>query len=617
MIIPSASNIFDFDWYERDNTIIAGETSYSSFLLKEELATKLVGSNPLVDPLKVSLFLTAFSRIISSGKRVFINEKSDESYTDGEKIMVSSLNKWKDSENTAWWKIDTMIGLTLHEACHCRYSNFSELRKSNLSKTEQWLSNVIEDEAIENSMRNFRKGYGKFFDNVKATQLGFDSFEISDDDNEIQTIMNILFAVIRMPNFISEHLSDDNKKKFGSLFFEIYNVLNLNDCLIKPKDNKTVCNTKKNIDAAKKICSLIKEFCNIDDDKLDETKKQQSSPSDGSNSGNSVSGNEDEKNNENEKSESEKQKELQELLDELSEEFGMTLDEMIEDSEQAKDKELTDIMNSACRMESTSWKKGGKAEIDNKKQFNKYYSNVYPYISKVANALSPKSSKLNYKTSRYQLSGQLDGTCIASAFMGGRFTNKVVREVKEKERKKLALCLIVDNSGSMSQGKTADKAGMFATLFAEAVHSLPGFELYVYSHDDTLINVCDSSNYNKNRFKIGNINTNNVGGGQNEVASYNAAVTEVRKNTKLPICMINFTDSEYCSHIEDIKTTVDNLKKKQDCQTTLVCLNERDRNKYNEYIYGENNYINIHNINPVAMQEVIKKLTKIISKMYK
>ena len=600
MIIPSASNIFDFDWYGRKGTLVNGETSYSSFVVDDKNARKLAGSNPLENPVKLSWFLTRFSNIVSKNNAyVYINEKSDESYTDGERIMVSSLSGWEKPSDTAYCRLDTYIGLSLHEACHCRYSDFNALKSANMTQTEQWISNVIEDEAIENTMRNLRPGYGKFFDLVKATQLGLENFDVVNDESKAQTVLNILFAAIRVPNFIGSALSEEQKKEFGYLFFEIYNVMRESGCIIKQGDKHGgECSTRKNIEAAKKIVCLIKDFCKVSDSEMDERKKQKSSANDPSESG----GEEERK---------QKEEEMQRTLDELEEELGEGLSAMMA-AETGEEEEMNVVFQN---MECANWSGGAKGGVSDSVRFKKYKSNIYPYINKVINTLTVKSTKLNYKTERYSLTGSLDGSCIANAFAGGKFTNKRITEKKEREVKKLAVVLLSDISGSMKTAGAADKAGMLVTLLAEAVSQMSGYELYVYTHNDTVTEICNTSSYNKNKYNIGSIAAANAMGGQSEVKSYREAVEMTRKKTNLPICMINFTDSEYCSSPEKIAELVSNLKKK-DCQTSLVCVNERNRNVWNTLIYGDDNYININSINPVAMQNAINKLTKIIGKMY-
>lgn len=602
MIIPSPSNIFDFDWYERKCNLVNCETSYSSFVVNDNSVRKLVGSNPLEEPVKLSWFLTRFSNIVSKNNAyVYINEKSNESYTDGRKIMVSSLSDWKSPSDTAYWRLDTYIGLALHEACHCRYSDFSALKAANMTQTEKWISNVIEDEAIENTLRNVKHGYGKFFDLIKATQLGLENFEVVSETNKVQTVLNILFAVIRVPNFIGTVLNEEQKKEFGYLFFEIYNVMSMSGCLIKPNDkHANECNTKNNIEAAKKIAELIKDFCKVDDKEMEEQQKQKSSANDGSES-------------ENEEEQNQKEEEMQQTLNEIEEEIGDELNAMMSGEIDGESNEIADAL---VNMECADWCKGGNSKGSDFVRYKKYKSNIYPYINKVINMLTIKSNKLNYKTERYSLTGSLDGSCIANAFVGGKFTNKRIIEKKEKEIKKLAVVLLADMSGSMKTNKAANKAGALVTLFAEAVSKISGMELYVYTYNYTVTEICNNINYNKNKYNIGTITTYNAERCQNEVKSYNEAVEMTRKKTNLPICMINFTDSEYGSNTEEIANLVSNLKKK-DCNTSLVCVNERERNRWNTLIYGDDNYINISSINPTAMQAAINKLTKIISKMYK
>lgn len=601
MIIPSASNIFDFDWYGRKGTLVNGETSYSSFVVDDKNAKKLAGSNPLANPTKLSWFLTRFSNIVSKNNAyVYINEKSDESYTDGRKIMVSSLRDWEKPSDTAHWRLDTYIGLSLHEACHCRYSDFNALKAAKMTQTENWISNVIEDEAIENTLRNFRAGYGKFFDLVKATQLGLENFGVVNEENKVNTVLNIFFAAVRVPNFIGTALSEEQKKEFGNLFFEIYNAMLAGGCIIKQGDKHAgECNTKKNIEAAKKIAALIKDFCKASDSEMDEQKKQKSSAHDSSESG--------------EREErKQKEEEMQRTLDELEEELGGGLSAMMS----GENEETAEIAGAFTNMECANWQKGRKGGASDSVRYKKYKSAVYPYINKVINTLTVKSTKLNYKTERYSLTGSLDGSCIANAFSGGKFTNKRIIEKKEKEVKKLAVVLLADISGSMKTGRSADKAGMLVTLFAEAVSQMSGYELYVYTHGNTVTEICNTNSYNKNKYNIGAIAAENAREGQSELKSYAEAVEMTRKKTNLPICMINFTDSEYCSEPEKITELVSSLKK-EDCQTSLVCVSERNRNVWNTLIYGEDNYINLNSINPVAMQNAINKLTKIIGKMYK
>lgn len=613
MIIPSVSNIFDFDWYGRNGQLVAGETSYSSFVVNNETAKKLVGSNPLTNINSLSWFLTRFSMAVSQSHNiVYINNKSDDSYTYGNSIMVSSLPKWENPENTAYWRLDTYIGLALHEACHCRYSDFYTLNKTSLTKTELWLTNVIEDEAIENTLRNRRRGYGKFIDNIKATQFNIENFNVVDNDNELQTILNILFAIIRIPNFISSVLNADQKAKYGNLFFNIYNIMNMNGSIIKIENDTTICNTSKNIESAKQVCKLIKEFCGCDDKKMDDQKKQKSSPHDSSNNNNDSNEQNDNDNN-NELSEAE----LNKILKELENEFGDNINEMLSDIS-VLDNDLKEIENNiVTSIESKTWKNGGKSNKTDINQFNKYKQIVYPYINKVVNLLTIKNNKLNYKTERYSISGSIDGACIASAFTGNKFTNKRIVRKDTKSNKKLAVVLIADNSGSMQINKAGDNSGALVTLFSEAVMKLPNCELYVYTHNDTLNEICSSSSYNKDKYNIGTISAKHAEGGQNEVASYKSAIETTRKHTDLPICLINFTDSEYCSPVSNIKETIEQLKLNSNCNISLISVNEKKRCKANDRIYGENNYINIHSLRPSEMTEMIKKATNIISKMYK
>ena len=590
----SASNVFDIDWYGRDALPVAGDTQYSSFIINEETASKLVGGKPLHDRVKLGWFLSQCVKHIYCNRNclVYINEKSDESYTDGRDIMVSAAAAGKNSAPNA--KIDTYIGLALHESCHCRYSDFTALLCANMNEAEKWINNVIEDEAIENTLRNERPGYGKFIDIIKATQLNADDFDYNTED-ERTNIMNMFFTLVRLPHVIREKITEEQKAKYGELFYNIYNIMKNNNCLIEPRNESRKSRTKSNINAAILIWGLISDFCGAD--KNDAPDNMSNTNYSGDNKG--------------------EQEDVGDIMDELKQKDGAELKDLL-----GGNISLSDDMKAVSEKISVVFKcddvhKTNVRPIANASKFALYKNAIHPYISKAVKMFSVKNDRINYGTQRNSLFGQIDDTFIASAAAGNRFCNKRIAERKVKANKKLAVVLMCDMSGSMSAAKAADKAGLMVTLFAEAINKLSGCELYIYTHNNTLNNVC-VNDYNKNKFNIGGINCDSAMGNQNECMAYEMAVKETRNHTDLPILIINFTDSAYGFEYRYIKETVNNIYKNYNARTTLVCVNDDNRyEKDNIKIYGENNYVNMCGLTVCSINALINKMSKIIREMYK
>lgn len=541
---------------------------------------------------KLHRFIAA---LVNKNINVCVNDE-DESYTDGKEIMISGLADWTNVENTFYSKLDTMLGLVLHETCHCMFTDFSIIKASS---TEHWFLNVIEDETIENTLKNRCGGFAKFLDCVKYYYFDKNFDGNFKAENEFQEISKIFLNIIRYPKFLKNTLTDEQKVKYGSLFLSIYNILKRHNCLIKVnKDCSTnnTTNTKRNSIAVKEIIEEIKKFLKIDDKEFENQSKQAKETK------GSAMGSEETKKISIDDG-SKEAKKLKEQLGSMMENNGSvnSAGNEVEDWE----RNLTNVNKDI------KYNMAG-----NKYNYNKYYQWAYPNIQKASKIICGNNTKINYKTNRFNVTGQLDGACIGSAFIGNRFVCKQIKEVKkEQNNAKMAVVLMCDMSGSMYDNNTAQKAGRYITLLSEAVNAIHTCELYVYTHNygiDCLI----SNNYNKQKEMLGVISSGNVDGCQGECESYKAIVEDVRKKTKLPICAINFTDSQYGNEPKAIKETVEELKSNNKTIVSCICLNERDMNEDNKVIYGENNYINTCSTAPDEVQRVIKELATIIKTQY-
>lgn len=601
-MIPTKYNIFDFDWYGRSN-VVNTNTRYSSFLVNDDEAFEMCGEKE-VNKRKLEHFLSNFNKgVLKKYIPLYINT-NDDSYTDGRHIMVSSLNDFDNVEQNYYWRLDTIIGLALHEACHCIYSEFNGFKKFGKgNSTVKWILNVIEDEAIENSCKNRAGGYAKFLENVKYHYFDEKFDGNFNADNDFEEFSKIFINIIRYPKFIGSVMTQELKDKWGEVFFKIYNILNKYHSIIKVNgdiSNYNTCNTNANGLAAIAIYALIKDFLKLDDDQMQQEAEQSM------NKGNSAMGS-------NETGakplSSVEEQQLQEELNKLIEDSknSSTSDDNKEENNNNENPiaSKVDFMPSVFKKDITT--------------YNMFYKWAYPHLQKATSIIYNKSYKLNYMRTKYNRNGQLDGSSIVSALAGNKFVCNQVRERKEVVNGKLAVVLMCDSSGSMSEynARPIKTAGHFITLLSEAVKSVPGCEIYVYTHNNIIRRVVSDKEWNKRKQCIGDaFQERQCFSAQNEIDSYTKIIEDVRKQTKLPILAINFGDCEYGCSDEGIKQCVNNLKEEQKCIITMCSIGNEDKTESNNFIYGENNWVQISTLIQKDVVAAINELSSIIKKEY-
>ena len=603
-MIATVYNIFDFDWYERTFNVNGNSTQYSAFLVNNDDAFEMCGDVE-VEKDKLQDFLRNFNNgLLKKNIPLYINE-NDDSFTDGKHIMVSSLKDFKNPKQNYYWRLDTMIGLALHEACHCVFSDFNKFKScAKNNQTIKWILNVIEDEAIENSCKNRAKGYSKFLDEVKYHYFdeGFDGNFTA--DNDFEEFSKIFINIIRYPKFIKTVMTQELKDKWSNIFFKIYNILDKRCSIIKVNGDITLantCDTRNNVKAAFDIYKLLKDHLKLDDKQMDELMGGAMSKSSSAN-GSKATGTKPMTSTEENK--------LSEQLNKLAN--NNTNEQNGDDSHsngQGGGRGTTSNLSILPR-----------TFVKDTYAYSSLYKWAYPHLQKATSIIYNKSYKLNYDRTRYNRSGQLDGSNIVSALAGNKFVCTQVKENKNVENGKLALVLMADSSGSMAleNGRLMSTIGHFITLFAEAIKNVPGCEIYVYTHNNNINRVVSDKEWSQNKACIGEaFKVKYADGCQNEVEAYTKIIEDVRKQTKLPILCINFGDCEYGVCEENIKNCVDNLKKEQNCIMTMCSIGNEDTSNLNNFIYGEGNWVNIQTLLNNEIIRVIKELANIIKREYK
>lgn len=595
--VININNVFSTDWYDRQKESYNNPTRCQLVFSKN-----LIEGVAKADAAVASVFLTKFTNtILKEQHQIVLNDK-DQSFTDGKVITVSDLSK---HEMSAERKVDTMIGLAFHEACHCRYSDFSKMM--GLNGVESQILNILEDEGIEQAFKAIKCGYYNFIKNVKYLYFDEDFNGEFSANNDVEEFGNIFLALVRYPKFINEGswLTQELRNKWGEFFVTVNGIMARNGCF----ETEQVQITEKNIKAAKQIAKLLEIF-------VEENKKQEEQE---------LGENGEQKDNEEANSSNgdgkreidkqfeESQNDPKSMTSKLSEltTAEVNLKQLVEKT--AKDiseMELQNLNNEVARycseMDTTITT---NKECARPHEFKEVYSEVKPMIKKVEKLFNLNNEKKieNIKT-QYNQFGQLSSGSVVNALCGSRFVNTQFKNAEHKKSTKIAVALAVDMSASMTKERLV-RAQTYVTLLSEVINANVDCELYVYAHScsiKTLVN----NDYRQSKNNLGFIQDIKSGfsSDQNEVKAYEAIFEHVRKNTKLPVVGINFTDSLYACMPSKIKSTLDNLQRKG-CTMTLVTLgNDAGANKA---IYGEGNYVQAAN---KTMMENIKDLIKIIKK---
>lgn len=584
------NNVFSADWYGRQTETYNNPTR-CQLVFSKNLIESVAKANVAV----TSVFLTKFTNTILNEQLQIVLNDQDQSFTDGKVITISDLHNY---EMSAARKVDTLIGLAFHEACHCRYSDFSKI--NGLTGVEMQILNILEDEGIEQAFKSIKGGYYNFIKNVKY--LYFDETfngEFS-ANNEVKEFGNIFLALVRYPKFINEGawLSQDLRNKWGEFFVTVHSIMERNGCFV----NEQIQITEKNVKASKQIAKLLEEF-------IKENKKEVEEESQPQDSGQSDM----------EKQFEESQNDPDSMASKMSKMNASDADlkklvkKMAKEiSEMKLDLEGTNEEISRYCLEIDDEITGTDKNCARVQAFKEVYSDVKPVIKKVKKMFELNNGKKieNIKT-QYNQFGQLSSGSVVNALCGSRFVNTQFKSIEKKKSTKVAVALAVDMSSSMTK-ECLVKAQIYVTLLSEAISKIADCELYVYAHSNS-IKTLVNNDYACSKNNLGFIQdtTSGFNHDQNEVTAYKAIFKNVRKNTTLPVVGINFTDSAYCCCSSKIKSTLNDLKK-QGCEMTLVTL-KNDGNE-NRYLYGEGNYVQAAD---KTIIEGIQELVKIIKKAMK
>lgn len=600
-------------WFPNRGTCeknILGLTPSSKFVYRENELKSYKSSAALMS----SALLRVSDQVTENAASLVATLNSDESYTNGKEIVIGigPMNEHDDLFDA----MDILMGLACHEACHCAYTDFEDYSIDKVMEYQigKWLSNLYEDECIEEMLIKRHKQWAFFLDCVLSHYFSDKKFitqvKIAENSrNDLTIIQCMLLFIIRQPRLVSR-FPKDWTDKFGPMMDEIYeNVIakinNPSFFAYSPTStvNKATIETIKIIEKYVGVDNM-KSHLNMD---LGMIGKSSSETSSGRQYGDG-------------KSDKEREKRAKQSRTQMSSSVKKKFD---------RGKEKVESENE--KRESSELNKNPKETVGaanpmtfDKAKYDMMKSRLRDEISVAKRIIIPNDRKIEYEMDKFHRNGQLISSHLAQAIQGVNcvYQRKVVKKTEDKTSPKYALVLALDESGSMmfpaqiknnADDKSFDVQTKLAITFYEAMKDFKDIDIYIYGHGDNIVKYVTPSEK-----KIYRLASRIRQMSQNEMISYDAIFRDVRLHTNKPILFFNITDSNYLADQENIKKVIDKMKRENGIVSLMTipnrCYgsNDNDTIKWNNELYGEDNWVHLDPSK--TMLDGLRELAKIFRK---
>ncbi len=377
--------------------------------------------------------------------RVTLRLSPERNCTDS-KVVYLMTRMFDDESITVGQQVDTFVGLAIHEGCHLKYTDFTQMAGAR-NRIVAKLINLIEDERIERLCGEQMPGYANFLTVCKYYMFSVYSERQTENAekkgeklSDGARLFNAILSIIRYPKSIIR----EDLEEFADYLYDVREVI-----IDFPKTSQQVT------DAANAIYDIIRKF-------FEHQKQSSDSKSKGG-------------------------EELGKLEEQLAEDLSDLVGEPDasqspidrEDMGSAVKKDcdmLAGLCENTVTIGNTSSAVLYKAPEDGD-LYGDSLNRVRKYIPAISKALKGHCCEYGviYRGMR---SGTLDTSKIAEAYQGVQ--NVYVREGKIKSDK-MAVCVLIDESGSMS-GEKIEAARDLAVLLKEAIGAIPLIDLYIYGH---------------------------------------------------------------------------------------------------------------------------------------
>lgn len=590
-------DIFTHNWYNRNNENYVYGPAFPVYgyltdtLYTQAEVVKMFADYKLIEDELKSILFNRFNIKVN----IKISDTTEDSYTDGKNIVIKSMKEITNNYD----RLDMIFGIAFHEISHCLFTDFKYGKSKHIFSNPllHHIENILEDEEIENRIVKKHSGYGKYLAKVKYELFGKGCASAENlrkkSKNDLDDIMKILFCVIRYPKNIM-NINQDILKKYQDLFIKINNILiNANCPAAVPFVNCSMYEssyydklsiTPTTMTAAFEIYKYLADYI------PDFNKQRKECEHDDSFTGRSAN----------------KVRTPEQLENDINAEFGVVI---------THDDEYTGWHTGDDVSKNTD-----RVRFGNPERYNKFFNSIKQYIPFVEKAIIPNDVKMKdaLEICRFRRNGNLDTNRLAEAMQNintiynQRFT---IKKPTSKSEPKYAFVIMMDESGSM---KTYDHRNEFsvkiAILFYEVLSKFNGIELFVYGHGDKINSYITKEN--RDKFVLGNFDCQ---GCQNEEYSYRWIINDVKRQTNLPIVVLNITDFYYHAKDEMLCNMFENFRKSN---ISFNMLNLGTKHTPREIAMCkrvlEGQVVPLSEIdNPDRVKEAIQKLATIINDNYK
>lgn len=597
------------DWFIRDGETFLkirkkGRIGWEKTLEDGEAYSAYLLEAPTQEDLIKRAYTLAKEMIVVMDPPFKVNVKittgTSDSFTTGKTVCVNTA-MFDDPELSVGEKLDTFLGVTIHEGCHLLYTDFKEGAKITKGVIH-YIFNILEDERIEELCGENKPGLANFLE--KSKYYYFDQYYLDyvvpkEKEGKLtpfDRIMNCFLHIIRYPKYLKE----EEVVEFGHYLIEVKKV-------VVPYPITTADTVK----VAYRVFDIIKEFYG------DVERERAESEGTG-------------------ETESELlEKAMKKLLEDaksagdalekvagkpvsvpVAEGGGGGLREADLAEEVSKDGELLgEICEGVVEIGSSEDSFFSKMP-DDQRMYMESLGRVRRYIPAISKIMKGhcKDYKLIHRSMR---SGVLDTNKLAEAFQG---VPTVYLREGEVKTDKVAVCVLIDESGSMG-GERIRAARDTAILINEAIGQVPNVELFIYGHSGDMKRAYSTEMFIYRekgyvpKFSLGSVRARSEN--RDGIAILETA-KRVREQTKNPVLFFILSDGAPCAgayggesamrHVKECVTKAENLG----FYVIQVCINH-------SYDPGKmfRNYVIMENMSTLAVElgKAIKKATMTAAKV--
>ncbi len=502
-------------------------------------------------------------KIMDTPVKVRVRISPDASRTDGKTVWVAT-EVFDDAELPIGNRIDTFLGLAIHEGCHVLYTDFGAY-KGITNRVVMFLENILEDERIERELGEQKPGLANF---LKASKYYyFDRYvqKMAEKPQEqtqstFSRLLNCIISLVRYPKTVNM----DDLNEFADTLLQV-----------RPLLTPYPTTTAQCVETAEKIFELIKDYMK---DEEKQRQKQQGSgdgqpQGDSQESGDSSQAQNGSGGRSTGQSAGKKmtarqiakkvEQDINDVFDQIAEALKDLTNEpekstISSDSQSETVKAERNLVGKICEGRAERGSQKGCVVIKEKPYKDKYMdslSRVRKYIPAISKSL--KCSSMEYKLIHKGMrSGMLDTGKIAEAYQG--VPTVYMREGHVKSDR-ISVCILIDESGSMyGDGETA--ARDTAVLLNEALDSLPNVDLYIYGHSTdggTALYVYREKSFSP-KYALGSTDSR---WGNNDGTAIREAASRVRKHTKENCLFFMISDGAPNESVQQVRQAVVDVEK--------------------------------------------------------